>query len=109
MTFLETKRHQLPARLSGYYGMTDLTTYIGIGAGLFTGISMLPQLIKIIKEKKAEAISYYMLLILICGLSGWIWYGIRKNDLPILFTNVFSLVINILVVIFSRIYKKRPL
>jgi MtN3 and saliva related transmembrane protein len=87
--------------------MPDLTTCIGIAAGLSTGISMLPQLIKIIKEKKAEAISYYMLLILICGLSGWIWYGIRKNDLPVLFTNIFSLVTNILVVIFSRVYKKK--
>jgi MtN3 and saliva related transmembrane protein len=87
--------------------MPDLTTCIGIAAGLCTGISMLPQLVKIIKEKKAESISYYMLFILICGLSGWIWYAIRKNDLPVLFTNIFSLVTNILVVIFSTVYKKK--
>jgi MtN3 and saliva related transmembrane protein len=87
--------------------MPDLTTCIGITAGLSTGVSMLPQLIKIIKEKKAEAISYYMLFILICGLSGWIWYAIRKNDLPVLFTSIFSLATNILVVIFSRAYKKK--
>ena len=86
--------------------MTDLTNYVGTGAGIFTGISMLPQLIKIIREKKAEDISYFMLVILMIGLSGWVWYGIRKNDLPIIFTNVFSFLINSLIVIFSFKYKK---
>ena len=72
--------------------MTELTTYVGTGAGIFTGISMLPQLIKIIREKKAEDISYFMLVILMIGLSGWVWYGIRKNDLPIIFTKSNQLI-----------------
>ena len=87
--------------------MNDFTGYIGIGAGIFTGVSMMPQLFKIIKEKKAEDISYFMLFILIAGLAGWFWYGIRKKDVPIIYTNAFSLLVNLLVLVFSVIYKKK--
>ncbi len=84
----------------------DLTVYIVIGAGIFTGAAMLPQLIKIIKEKKADDISYFMLIILVVGLAGWIWYGIRKDDIPVICTNLFSLLVNLLVLVFSIVYKK---
>ncbi|MEP6746297.1 MAG: SemiSWEET transporter [Bacteroidota bacterium] len=87
--------------------MDESNNYIGIGAGVFTGISMLPQLFKIIKEKKADNISYFMLIILIAGLIGWVWYGLRKKDLPIVFTNAFSIVVNVLIVFFSVRYKKK--
>ena len=80
--------------------------YIGIAAGILTSVSLLPQLIKIIREKKAEDISYVMLFILLCGLSCWVWYGILRDDLPIMITNSFSLLINSLVIIFTIRYKK---
>lgn len=73
----------------------NLTTWIGLSASICTGISLLPQLLKIIKEKKASDISYPMLVILFCGLSLWIWYGVEKDDLIIIISNVASLVINI--------------
>jgi MtN3 and saliva related transmembrane protein len=81
--------------------------YVGIGAGILTSVSLLPQLIKIIREKKAEDISYFMLFILLCGLSCWVWYGILRDDLPIMITNSFSLLINSLVIIFTIRYKKK--
>ena len=51
--------------------MQGQTQVIGIIAGICTGISLLPQLFKIIKEKKADDISYFMLFILLAGLAGW--------------------------------------
>ena len=80
--------------------------YIGIAAGILTGIAMLPQLFKIIRDKKAENISYAMLAILIAGLCGWVWYGFRKKDWPIVCTNSFSVLVNLLIVFFSARYKK---
>ena len=82
------------------------SSYVGIAAGILTAVSMLPQLVKIVREKKAEAISYFMLVILLAGIGGWIWYGILKNDYPIIFTNIFSFVVNSTIVIFSVKYKK---
>ena len=75
---------------------------IGITAGIFTSASMLPQVIKIIKEKKAEQVSLLMICVLITGVSLWIWYGIMKKDFPIIVTNAFSLLIN-LILVFLRI------
>lgn len=68
---------------------------------------MLPQLIKLIKEKKANDISLVMLITLIAGLITWVWYGIKKEDWIIIISNGFSVLINILVLILSLIYKGR--
>ena len=68
----------------------DTTQWIGIAAGVLTSVSMLPQLIKIIKEKKAGDVSVVMLLVLIGGLALWAVYGFMKEDWPIIITNSFS-------------------
>ena len=78
---------------------------IGLAAGILTASSLVPQLIKTVKEKKAEEISIGMLLVLMSGLILWIFYGIKKNDLPILITNCFSLLLNILMVVLRIKYK----
>jgi MtN3 and saliva related transmembrane protein len=80
---------------------------VGIIAGTLTGIALLPQLIKIIREKKANDISIIMLLVLFGGISLWIWYGILKDDWIIIVTNAFSLVINLLIMIFNYVYRKK--
>jgi MtN3 and saliva related transmembrane protein len=59
--------------------MKGVDLYVGLFAGICTSISLLPQLIKIIREKKANAISYLMLSILMLGLISWIVYGVIKN------------------------------
>ena len=55
--------------------------------------------------KKANAISYGMLSILMLGLISWIAYGVIKTDYPIIVTNGLSLALNILIVIFTIKYK----
>jgi len=87
--------------------MKDYTLYVGIGAGICTAISMLPQLIKIIKTKQADDISYVMVAFLLTGVAAWIWYGILKKDYPIIVTNSFSFLVNLLVLIFSVVYKEK--
>jgi MtN3 and saliva related transmembrane protein len=77
----------------------------GITAGIFTGISLVPQLIKIIKEKDGEDISVAMLVILLIGLMLWVCYGILKKDYPIIITNGFSFIVN-LAIIWLRFYFK---
>lgn len=84
----------------------DFTTIIGIGAGFCTGVSLLPQLVKIIREKKANDLSLFYLLILFAGLVLWIWYGIRKTDVPIIATNAVSLGMNIVIIVLSAKYKR---
>ncbi len=82
---------------------------IGIVAGILTAVSLLPQLIKIIKEKRRKTYLIFMLIILLLGLCTWIWYGITKEDWPIIITNSFSLLINVLVIAFTIRYKELAL
>lgn len=80
---------------------------LGLIAGVFTASSMLPQLVKIIKEKKANDLSLGMLAILITGMCLWIYYGVLREDWPIILTNSFSLLLNIIVIILSIKYKNK--
>ena len=75
----------------------NTTQWFGIVAGVMTAVSMLPQLIKIIKEKKADDISVIMLMVLIVGLGLWVVYGFMREDWPIILTNSFSFLLNLLV------------
>lgn len=79
---------------------------LGIVAGTLTSVSMLPQLIKVIKEKNADDLSWVMILVLIVGLSLWVWYGCLKEELPIIFSNAFAVVVNIGLLIGCFLYKK---
>ena len=85
----------------------DLTTGIGIGASIFTATSLLPQLIKLLKEKKAEDISLGMLAILFIGLALWIYYGCLKKDWIIIISNSFSMAINLITAGVSIKYKNK--
>ena len=87
----------------------DWTQVIGLAAGVCTASSLIPQVVKTIKEKKAEDVSLWMLIVLGTGIILWIIYGIKKGDLPIIATNAFSLLVNITMVILGIKYKEKPL
>src|SRR4051812_22034906 len=83
------------------------TTIIGIVASVFTGISLFPQLVKLVKEKKASDISMLMLVTLLGGLILWIVYGSRKNDPVIIISNAVSLLLNVAIVFLNMYYKNK--
>ncbi|MCW3168170.1 SemiSWEET transporter [Chryseobacterium sp. 09-1422] len=80
---------------------------LGIVAGFLTSIAMIPQLIKVIKEKNVEDLSWMMILVLICGLSLWVWYGIIQNELPIILSNAFAVLVNVTLFICYLMFRKK--
>ncbi|RYE26023.1 MAG: hypothetical protein EOP51_02005 [Sphingobacteriales bacterium] len=84
-----------------------MSNYIGIIAGVFISVSLLPQLIKMIKEKKPGDISVWMFLILLVGLALWVVYGIQKEDWAITITNGFSFLVNSVILFLNIWFKKR--
>ncbi|HEX2684315.1 MAG TPA: SemiSWEET transporter [Ferruginibacter sp.] len=84
----------------------DIQTWIGISASICTAMSLIPQLIKVLKEKQAEDVSLWMLVVLFAGLGLWVYYGILKKDLIIIISNSFSFTINLLLTIFAVKYKR---
>ena len=67
-------------------------TVLGLCAAVFTTISFLPQLIRIVKYKETQDISLFMYIIISIGLSLWILYGVFRKDLPVILANGVTLV-----------------
>ena len=84
----------------------NTVTIVGLVASVCTGLSLVPQLIKLIKEKKASDISVYMLVILFAGVGCWVIYGFLKKDWIIIISNSFSFVVNMALTILTIKYKK---
>ena len=72
---------------------------LGLVAGGITSVAMLPQLIKVLKEKDVKDLSLLMIVVLITGLSLWVWYGFMKDELPIILSNAFAVLVNIALLI----------
>jgi MtN3 and saliva related transmembrane protein len=84
----------------------EITQIVGISAGIITAVAQLPQLVRIIKKKEAGDLSIWMLILLLTGLGLWTTYGILLKDLPIMITNAFSFLINLLITFLRLYYKK---
>jgi len=84
-------------------------TIIGVIASILTAISMLPQLIRILRDKRSETISYWVPVMLVVGVGLWVWYGFLKNDWIIIISNSFSVIINALILILSLKYRNRKI
>lgn len=87
--------------------MPDTTQWIGIAASIGTGVALLPQLIKLVREKKAENVSMGMMVTLLTGLVLWVIYGILMSDPIIIVSNAFSLVLNVFIIVLGAYYKKK--
>lgn len=86
----------------------DGATAVGVTASFFTTLSLVPQLLKLYKEKKAQNISMGMLSVLLAGLVFWILYGVLQEDWIIIVSNALSLLINVTTIVLARRYTQVP-
>ncbi|MCK7554740.1 SemiSWEET transporter [Chitinophaga sedimenti] len=91
------------AVIKNYMGIDKV---IGIAASVATGISLLPQLIKLLRERKAENLSLGMMAVLLSGLILWVIYGIYQEDYIIVTSNSVSLVLNVCIIVLSLKYRQ---
>lgn len=84
----------------------NLLFITGITASIFSAFSLLPQLIKLLKEKKAENISVLTLFFLFAGLGAWVYYGVQIEDWIIIISNSVSVLINLMIMILTFRYRK---
>ncbi|MFE2862359.1 MULTISPECIES: SemiSWEET transporter [Sphingobacterium] len=82
------------------------TDLIGLIAGVLTSFAMMPQLIKVIRTRNADDISILILIVLLSGLSLWVWYGIMKEDWQIILSNSFAVLVNLSLLAYCIISRK---
>ncbi|HEV7781601.1 MAG TPA: SemiSWEET transporter [Chitinophagaceae bacterium] len=66
----------------------DSTTILGYTASAVTVFTFLPQVVKTWKEKSAKNVSLLMFIIAIANEILWIAYGVQRDDMVIILTNI---------------------
>ena len=85
----------------------ETSLIVGIAASVLTGASLMPQLVKIIREKKAQDISFLMLIVLLGGVCLWVWYGFLHHDWIIIISNGVSALLNLSIFACSAYFGRR--
>ncbi|MGC8484877.1 MAG: SemiSWEET transporter [Candidatus Baltobacteraceae bacterium] len=80
---------------------------LGLSAGTLTTLSFMPQMLRIVKRRSADDLSYGALAFFILGISLWVWYGIALHSLPILLTNAVTLALNFSILVLKIAHDRR--
>jgi len=76
----------------------DVTTVVGLVAGLLTTISLVPQVAKIWRSKSAKDISLKMFAAFSTGVALWLTYGLLQQEFPMILWNGVSLLLALTIV-----------
>ena len=76
---------------------TLITNAIGVGAALCSMASFLPQVVKIIRERDASAVSLRMYIVTVTGFALWTAYGVALKSWPLIASNAISLGLSALI------------
>jgi MtN3 and saliva related transmembrane protein len=67
---------------------------VGSAATLCSMVSFAPQLIKIVRDRNAEAVSLRMYLVTVTGFGFWIAYGLMITSWPVVVSNSVCLTLS---------------
>ncbi len=84
----------------------DKITIVGIVASIGIAASLIPQVAKVVKEKKADGTSTAMIAVLITTNVIWVYYGYLREDMIIAVTNIFSFLVNALLAFLKIKYNR---
>ena len=83
----------------------NLTTIIGLIAGLLTTGSFLPQIIKTIRTKDTKSISLHMYIVYTAGIITYFIYAYLIKETALLITNSLSFISGIMMLVLKLKYK----
>ena len=70
-----------------------LIDVVGVCAGLCSMSSFIPQIVKIVREKRVQAVSLRMYVVTVTGFTLWIAYGVLLGSWPVWMSNAVNLVL----------------
>jgi MtN3 and saliva related transmembrane protein len=80
---------------------------LGYVAGFFTTFSLLPEIWEVFKTKSAKDLSYGWLVAYFVGFILWTAYGVGISSMPLMFYNVISIALLIVLFALKIKYGKR--
>jgi MtN3 and saliva related transmembrane protein len=78
---------------------------VGLVAGFFTTVSLLPQVIRTIRTKSAGDLAVWMILFFIVGIILWLVYGIMTMRWPIIIANAVTFIFAMILLACKVIYR----
>lgn len=78
---------------------------LGFIAATLTTFAFLPQVIKVLREKSTASISLTMYVVFTIGVALWLIYGFLLDNLPIILSNIITLVSSS-IILFYKIKNK---
>lgn len=86
--------------------MTGLTA-LGLVAATLTTCSFVPQLMRVVRTRSAEDLSYGMFGAFSLGVLLWLVYGVLRDDLPVIVSNAVTLALSIAILALKIRYDRR--
>ena len=81
---------------------------IGLVAGLLTTTAFIPQVLKIYRTKSGKDISGRMFSLFSAGIVLWLVYGILLHSLPLILSNVVTLILSLTIIALKFRYREPP-
>jgi MtN3 and saliva related transmembrane protein len=78
---------------------------VGAGAAVCSTVSFVPQLVKLIRERTAEAVSAPMFMLTIAAFSLWSAYGVMVKSWPLVLSNLVSLALSAAILLLKLRYR----
>ena len=80
---------------------------LGILAGALTTIAFIPQVLRIVRTRSADDISWGMCSVFAAGTTLWIIWGVMQQAIPVIVANVVTLVLTFVVLALKWRFSKR--
>ena len=71
--------------------------WVGYAAATLTTVAFVPQAIKTLRTRDTRGISLVMYVVFTLGLCFWLAYGIVLGSWPMIFSNIITLVLALLI------------
>jgi MtN3 and saliva related transmembrane protein len=87
---------------------TLLAFLIGLSATVLTRYSSIPQIIKGLKTRKMDDVSFWLIFYLTVGLFLYVIYGVIIDDLIIIWGNAVGVITNLVLISLKIKYSVKP-
>ena len=84
------------------------TEWIGYFAASLTTLSFVPQVWQTWKTRHTKDISLRMYLLFTCGVALWLVYGLLVDALPVVLSNLVTLVLASAVLVMKLRFERKP-
>jgi MtN3 and saliva related transmembrane protein len=84
-----------------------LIDFFGYSSGVFVGITLLPQVIKVLKTKSTKDLSHIFLALSLLAAASKLIYGVLINQLPIVVTAPLIGIETLIIMIAKCVYDRR--